>query len=822
MPDALDRYREMRDFAKTAEPDGEIGPPPGSAPRFVIQEHHATALHWDFRLEHEGVLVSWAVPKGLPADPETNHLAIHTEDHPLAYHDFEGEIPEGEYGGGRVILWDRGTYDLHKFRDREVMVTLHGGRIQGKYVLFRTGDDPKQWMIHRMDPPQDAAREPMPAGVEPMLARLASMPAKQADYGFEIKWDGVRAIAYVRGGRVRLQSRRMLDSTKQYPELQAMGASLGAREVILDGEIIAFDEAGVPRFERLQERMNLAREFDIRRKAREIPIVYMVFDVLYLDGRSTMGRPYRERRRLLDELALSGPNWQTPPMHEGEGPALLAATKAQGLEGVVGKRLDSPYEPGRRSESWLKIKNSLRQEFVVGGWTPGAGARDGTIGALLLGYYDVPEAQAKAEGREQRLHYAGKVGSGFNAAMLRTLESRLQRLRLEASPFAVGVPEPEARFVEPVLVAEVDFLEWTEGGTLRHPSFEGLRTDKEARDVVLESETTWEAPPTEAVVVARPSPGLRGRRASSTKQTESKVAVAVDGRDLVLSNLEKVLYPAAGFTKAEVIDYYTKIAAVMVPHTAGRPMTLKRYPNGVDADFFYEKECPSHRPGWVETSTIYSGHNDRDINYVLVNDRPTLVWLANLAALELHPLLSRVPELSSPTAVVFDLDPGPPAGILECARVALWLKDLFEALGLSAVVKTSGSKGMQVYLPLNTPATFDDTKSFANGIARLLERQHPREVVSSMSKTVRTGKVFVDWSQNDDHKTTISVYSLRARERPFVSAPVTWDEVAEAARTSSAKGLAVEAGTMLERVAERGDLFEPMNTLRQTLPSFGA
>ena len=818
----LETYREKRDFAKTPEPDVSAEAPPANSARFVVQEHHATALHWDFRLEHDGVLVSWAIPKGLPLDPGTNHLAVQTEDHPLAYYDFEGEIPAGEYGGGRVILWDQGTYETHKFRDREVMVTLNGRRVQGKYVLFPTDEAAKQWMVHRMDPPSDPAREPMPATIQPMLAKLAPVPADDQAYGYEVKWDGVRAVAFVRGGRVRLQSRRLLDTTKQYPELAKLGETLGAHEVVLDGEIIAFDDQGTPRFERLQERMNLVRDVDIRRKAREVPIAYMIFDLLYLDGRSLMALPYRSRRELLDGLALEGPNWHTPPYHAGGGGSLLAATKAQNLEGIVAKRLESAYEPGRRGESWLKIKNSLRQEFVIGGWTPGAGSRESTVGALLVGYYDCLPAQAAAEGRAQRLHLAGRVGTGFTDRTLRLLTSEFAKLRIESSPFDVGAPEPGALFVEPVLVCEVDFLEWTEAGTLRHPSFQGLRDDKAPREVVIESETTWASSPAESAVVQRPAARLRGKRPAVTKAAEARVSVTVEGRELTLSNLDKVLYPAAAFTKAEVIDYYRRVATAMLPHLKGRAMTLKRYPNGVDSDFFYEKECPSHRPPWVQTVAIYSRHNAREINYVLVEDSPTLVWLANLAALELHPLLSRMPELLAPTSVVFDLDPGPPAGVLECARVALWLRELFAGLGLEAVVKTSGSKGMQVYLPLNTATTFDDTKAFAHGVARLLERQHPREVVSSMSKTVRAGKVFVDWSQNDDHKTTIAVYSLRARERPFVSTPVTWEEVEAAVAASSGKGLAFEASEVLQRVASLGDLFAPMVELRQQLPAFSA
>lgn len=822
----LGQYRSMRDFSKTAEPSGGEPVPDSRAPRFVIQEHHATALHWDFRLERDGVLVSWAVPKGLPRDPKANNLAVHTEDHPLSYIDFEGEIPEGEYGGGKVYLWDHGTYEEHKFRDAEVMVTLHGQRVQGKYVLFQT--DGKNWMVHRMDPPQDPDREPMPEQIVPMLAKLSGLPKKDGDaYGYEVKWDGVRAIGYVEGGRIRLSSRNLLDITKQYPELRELGELLGAREVVLDGEIVALNDDGVPSFERLQPRMHLTRPNDIRRRMQDTPVVYMIFDLLYLDGRSTMALPYTERRKLLEGLELAGEHWQAPPYVAGNGEAMVAASKAQGLEGVVAKRLDSPYEPGRRSAAWLKVKNFNRQEFVIGGWTPGAGSREDTLGAVLLGYYDRTPEQAEASGEPQRFCLAGKVGTGFNDRQLHDLLRTLERSRRETSPFDIGQPEGGSQFVEPELVCEVDFAEWTDAGTLRHPSFKGLRDDKPPRAIVRErpGDASTDDPP---VVVGKPGVGSRSARASGTTPSRAgrragegqRVDVEIEGRRLVLSNLEKEMYEGTGFAKAQVIEYYTRIAPVLLPHLRDRPMTLKRYPNGSHNAFFYEKNAPSHRPEWVQTGLVVTGSGDR-VNFVLINDLPTLVWAANLAALELHPLLARATSVLCPLAVVFDLDPGPPADIIDCCEVALILRDLFATLGLECFAKTSGSKGMQLYVPLNTETSYDETKPFANAIARLLEREHRDKVVSTMAKSARIGKVFIDWSQNDDHKSTIAVYSLRARERPTVSTPVTWDEVEAALSARDAALLRFESGAVLGRVERMGDLFAPLLTLEQHLPALG-
>jgi len=442
----------------------------------VVQEHHATSLHWDFRLERDGVLVSWAVPKGVPPDPKRNHLAVHVEDHPLAYIDFAGDIPEGNYGAGAVSIWDRGTYEEVKWTEREVMVILHGDRVEGRYVLFQTGG--KNWMIHRMDPPQDAGREPMPDRIEPMQAKLQKlMPRPESAFGYEFKWDGIRATAYVEGGRLKLLSRSLEDVTRRYPELRELGAAVGTRELVLDGEVIALDVDGRPSFERLQGRMGLTREADVRRKMKEIPVAYVIFDLLYLDGRSTMGLAYTERRRLLEDLKLRGRVWQTPPAALGEGAAMRQASQDLRLEGLMAKRLDSTYQAGKRTDAWLKIKNQQGQELVIGGWLPGEGGRSGRIGALLVGYYDAG-----------RLVYAGKVGTGFTERMLDRLQSLLGPLARPDSPFREGIAPPRgAVFTDPALVGEFAFAEWTRTGQLRHPSFKGLREDKDPASVVRES-----------------------------------------------------------------------------------------------------------------------------------------------------------------------------------------------------------------------------------------------------------------------------------------------------------------------------------------------
>ncbi len=467
----LSEYRSKRDFSKTAEPAGEQAES-REEHRFVVQEHHARSLHWDLRLERDGVLVSWAIPKGIPPDPKRNHLAVHVEDHPLDYIDFAGEIPQGEYGAGAVKIWDSGTYETHKWNSDEVMVTFHGKRLRGKYVLFQTKG--KNWMIHRMDPPEPG-REPMPDRIVPMMARLSTLPADESNWGFEIKWDGLRAVLYCEGGRVRLQNRNLRDMTVQYPELRGLGRALGSNDAVLDGEVVALDEQGKPRFELMQRRMHVGSESAINRLTKSIPVVYMIFDLLYLDGSSTMALPYTERRSKLEALGLRGDHWQVPAYHAGDGAALLEASRQQGLEGIVAKRLDSFYEPGKRSGAWRKVKNVLRQEFVIGGWLPGQGGRAATLGSLAVGYYE-----------DGKLRYAGQVGTGFKEPDLKLLMEELEPRRTDKSPFDGRQPPKQTVFVKPELVAEVEFREWTRTRTLRAPSFKGLRNDKDPKEVVAE------------------------------------------------------------------------------------------------------------------------------------------------------------------------------------------------------------------------------------------------------------------------------------------------------------------------------------------------
>jgi bifunctional non-homologous end joining protein LigD len=713
----LGEYERKRDFKTTPEPAPKRRRRKKAPPRFVIQEHSARRLHWDLRLEHDGVAASWAIPNGIPDDPSQNRKAVHTEDHPLEYLEFEGEIPQGSYGAGTMKVWDRGTYELEKWEPEKVMVRFEGERIKGRYALFRAGKDAKDWMIHRIDPPLEE-RDPFPDSVVPMLAKLAPLPAADEGWAAEVKWDGVRAIAYCQPGRVELQTRNLNVVTAQYPEVRRLSRQLGARNAVLDGELVAFDEQGRPSFERLQQRIHQTDANVVRRRMKSHPVTYVLFDLLHLDGHDLTAEPYRRRRELLEGLGLQGERWQTPGYSIGHAAELLAASAEQGLEGIVLKRLDSRYAPGKRSGAWLKVKTVGRQEFVIGGWVPGEGRRSGRIGAILLGTFD-------AAGE---FNYAGKVGTGFSERELDDLLERLRPLARDGTPFAHRRGPRKANFVVPELVAEIEFREMTAEGMIRHGSFKGLREDKPAGEVELE----------------RP--------------------------------------------EGDVAEWYARMAEVLLPHLRGRPLTLERYPDGAATDRF------------------------------LVEDLATLTRVANLGNVELHTSLSLASEMERPTAVVFDLDPGAPADVLDCAQVALWIRGMLEQLGLSSYAKTSGSKGIQLYAPLNTDVTYERTKPFARAVAETLEAKFGDRVISRMTKAERAGKVLVDWRQNDRHKTTVCVYSLRALQRPTVSTPLEWDELEAACNAGDPDRLVFDSADVLRRIEDRGDLFAPLLSEKQELP----
>jgi bifunctional non-homologous end joining protein LigD len=768
----LQEYRKKRDPKKTPEPFG--GKKKGKEPIFVVQRHDARALHYDFRLERDGALASWAVPKGVPLEPGQRALAVHVEDHPLEYATFEGEIPKGEYGAGSVEIWDHGTYELlEEKRNGGLTVHLHGERLDGIWTLVPAKLDGKEknWLLLKKR--EDGAEPAKRRQYWPMLATASKDVPQGSDWLFEVKWDGYRAIADVRGADATLTSRNGNDLTQRFRSTAtAIERALKTPDCVLDGEVCALDEDGRATFSAMQQGKTGTR------------YVFVAFDLLELDGESLIDLPLTERKeRLVSLVDRRRRDVQVSDAFD-DGPALFEAAKEQHFEGIVAKKRDSRYLPGRRTREWLKIKTHGRQEFVIAGYTRGQGRRSGAFGALILGYHD--------DGGE--LKYAGNVGTGFTDAEIDKLLRLLEPLARKGSPFETVPKMPKVRrdaivWVEPELVAEVEFAEWTHDGRLRAPSYQGLREDKPADDVQRE-----EPKPLEPI----PSEVRKGQRV------------------LKLSNLDKPFWPDEGITKGDLLGYYRDVAEALVPHLKDRPFTMKRYPDGAFGKFFFQKDAPSHMPDWIPSreftvSTRDSPRQRRKIRAPLVNDELALLWMVNMGCIDMNMWYSRVDKPSRPDWVLFDLDPSDDVGFPETIEVALLVKQALEAVGLESCVKTSGSDGIHVLVPIARRHTFDQTREFSEIIASALARTHRGLVTTEWTRAKRRG-VLIDSNQNGEGKTIASVYSVRPREGAPVSTPLRWDEVK--------KGLDPREFTMdvvRERLATHGDLFEPMLHGRQSL-----
>lgn len=832
-PQRLAGYRSRRRFGRTPEPAGTDAPRAGGA-RFVVQEHHARTVHWDFRLEMEGVLRSWAVPKGPSLDPSVKRLAVLVEDHPLEYADFEGVIPPGNYGAGTVMVWDRGTYECREgdpaeaFRRGKLTLVLHGQKLRGEFHLVRTRrHGGRDWLLFKghdayavagYDPsgtrsvlsgrtveeirragdvPPDP--DPFPEPFPPMLASSAPEPFDDPGWYFEPKWDGLRVLAFVQDGTVRLLNRSLRPVQDRYPELVAALARLPS--CVLDGEVIAPDESGRPDFARLQRRMHLTDRAEVKRAALEVPVRYVVFDVLYWAGKDLRARPFEQRRQVLEQVPLEPPLLRGESVR-GEGTALFAAAQQLGLEGVVAKRADSPYQPGVRSDRWVKVKARQTEEAVVVGFTPGRGHRQATFGALVL-------AQRDAAGRWV---HVGQVGGGFSDEDVRTLRKRLDGLVVAESPLPPPRQVPRGvRWVRPEVVVEVACAGRTPDGKLRFPVFVRVRDDRSADDV----------------------------------RNESSLPV-------VFTNLDKVYFPEAGLTKGDVVAYYRQVAPWILPHLADRPLTLRRFPDGIHGAEFFQKDVRD-APPFVRTVRLWSDAGDRDLAAVVCDDEATLLWLVQVGCIELHAWFSRItPEpgleastefsgseealersvLNYPDFVVFDLDPFllPEGEALrrrgreydpdysrrgfEAARqAALWLEEALSGLGLRSFVKTSGKTGLHVFVPVRRAYTYRQTHAFAKTVCGWLSRRHPELVTVAWRVRDRVGKVFLDYNQNVRGKTLAVAYSLRPTPEATVSLPVTWDELRE-----GFDPLQWNARTVPARLRERGDPWRDILTCGQRLP----
>ena len=733
----------------------------------MVQRHDARRLHYDFRLERDGVLASWAVPKGVPLEPGEQHLAVHVEDHPLEYGSFEGEIPKGNYGAGTVEIWDRGTYELlEEKRNGGLTVRLHGERLEGTWALVpaHLSGDEKNWLILRKREEGASAREQR--RYEPMLALLAERLPSGSGWLFEPKWDGYRVLGYVRGGVATLRSRRGNDLTERFAGVaKELPKALRSPDAVVDGEVCALDEQGRPSFSAMQQ------------AKPGTPLVYEVFDLLELDGKPLLDLPLTERRERLEALMAPSRVVQLSGAFE-DGEALLEAAREQGLEGLMAKRAGSRYQEGKRGREWLKVKTHGRQEFVICGWTKGQGRREGRFGSLVLGVE-----------RDDEWVWVGNCGTGFTERDIDELLARLEPLRRGTTPFAAVPKMPKVRkgdvvWVEPELVCEVEFAEWTHDGHLRAPSFQGLRDDKPAR------------------AVRREEP------------------VEIEENGLRLSNLDKPFWPeddsSGGITKGDLLDYYRAVASVVLPHLRDRPFTMRRYPDGAFGKAFFQKDAPKHMPDWiprfhVQVSTRERPPRLRWIDAPIVNDERALLWMVNMGCIDLNTWYSRVDRPDRPDFVLFDLDPSPDVGFRETVQVALIVKQALDALGLVAFPKTSSGEGIHVLVPVERRYTHAQTREFCEIVAGAIARAHRGLATTEWSKAKRRG-VLIDANQNGEGKTIASVYSVRPRPGAPVSTPLRWEELDESLDPAQFTMAAV-----LERIRRHGDLFEGVLTTRQRL-----
>jgi len=914
-PRALDRYAAKRTFTRTPEPPAQPAAPRHGPLLFVVQKHAARRLHYDFRLELDGVLKSWAVPKGPSLDPADKRMAVEVEDHPFEYASFEGVIPEKEYGAGNVIVWDCGVYSPdeaghYAFADRaaaearvraelaagKLSFFLCGEKLKGSFTLVKTRTA-NQWLLIKhqdrfaqandvlarhlsvlsgvsldeLTPAQPPVRleagrlapcgpaEEFPARLAPMLAESGAAAHSDPRWRYEPKLDGYRVLAFVKGADVRLQSRRGLDYTPFFPDIAAELAAHPAGQMIVDGEIVALGADGRPSFNALQNRAQLKSAAEITAAQRASPVVLVCFDLLHFVGLNLRSAPYLDRRRYLAQCLLPGAHLQL--VHASDNAEqLYEAALEHGFEGIVAKRLDSPYREGRRSSDWLKLKAGKSGEFLIGGYTRGNGAR-APLGALLLGYRD-----------GKTLRYAGHVGSGLDEASIAALLERSAKLQRPDSPFAERPPlHRPTIWLTPQLVAEVSYGEWTKAGVLRAPVFLRLRDDIDPQSVERRagSAATGAAAErrvgTARGVRAAPGSEKHGPRAADGDATlvaevlqqlenpAKALQLKVGGARIALSNLDRVYWPAAGsgrsrpITKRDFLRYLARVGRFMLPHLADRPLTMIRMPEGIDGERFFQKHWSQSLPEFVESVTVFSEHKDERHRYLLANNLPTLLWLGQVGTLEFHVWHSRAqtaPEaaaaqtdyssslaalessiLNYPDYLVFDIDPyiysgkEPPGaepelnkrGFAGGKRVAFWLRALLKEMSLEAFVKTSGKTGLHVFVPIVRSVTFDDARRICEMVGRHLMRAHPKDITMEWAVEKRTGKIFIDYNMNVRGKTLNVAYSPRGVPGAPVSMPLTWEEL------EAAEPVDFTINNVPARLEKNGDRWHDVLESKQSL-----
>ncbi|TAH35545.1 MAG: DNA ligase D [Planctomycetota bacterium] len=834
----LAAYRHKRDFRRSPEPRGRRVKSRAQL-RFVVQKHAARRLHYDFRLELDGVLRSWAVPKGPSLDAREKRLAVHVEDHPLEYGSFEGIIPEGEYGAGTVLLWDQGFWKpegdpREGCRKGRLKFQLQGRKLRGGWTLVRMGGKAAQegrdnWLLikerdaaarplsqgdileeqpdsvaarrpraraktarstaHKSSRkssrkeaprPEGARRGPLPAFVEPELATLVRDPPSGDDWLHEIKLDGYRMLGRVHGGRARLLTRNAKDWTRRFPQLAEAAAALPVDEALLDGEIVALDENGISSFQALQNALSAGRPDHL---------VYFVFDLLHHDGYDLRAARLRERKAVLAGLLPdSGNAIRYSGEVEGRGEAVFREACLRALEGIVSKHKDAPYRSGR-GQDWRKVKCLARQEFVIGGYTEPRGARAG-LGALLLGVHD-----------DGRLRFAGRVGTGFSAASLAELHRRLRRLEQSRPAFAEpprGAAARGVHWVKPRLVAEVAFSNWTRDGRLRQPVFEGLREDKEPDEIRRERART----------PRQRSAALR-ETAMETPASPRRASPAAEVAGVRLTHPERVLYPEQGITKRALARYYERIADWILPHVVQRPLSLVRCPQGYGKTCFYQKHAAEGASEHLKRVRVPG----EAAPYLAVADVRGLVSLVQLGVLEIHPWGAQVGDLEHPDRLTLDLDPAPGVAWARVVATAKALHQRLSDLGLRSFVKTTGGKGLHVVVPLAPRHGWAEVKEFTRALAEECVRRQPDWYVAKASKAARSGKIFIDYLRNARGATAVAAYSARARAQAPVSTPLRWEELSAKLRPD---GFTV-ASLPRRLSALRADPWQGMHRLRQTI-----
>ncbi len=828
----LAEYARKREFSKTPEP-APVEASPGPSLRFCIQRHDATRLHYDLRLEVDGVYASWAVPKGPSLDPTKRSLAMKVEDHPIEYGTFEGNIPKGEYGGGSVMLWDRGTYEplggvdpADQIKRGDFKFRMHGEKLTGDFAIVlmkgrgkgnewlvikkRDGHEKLNWDIEQFAysvktgrtqqeiaedlPPRranaghaklapgdfkGAAKSPMPKAVTPMAAFLAERIPTAGDWLYEIKWDGVRALCFIEDGEMYILSRTGNRCERQYPELTVLPNYVRAQSAIIDGEIAVLDEQGRPRFSLIQPRITVSDPNSIAHLSRSTPVTFFAFDLLYQDGYDLRGAALRDRSRALEAVLETTDRIRISELFKTSGPEMLEAARQAGLEGILAKRADSKYE-SRRSHSWLKFKVHNEQEFVICGFTHGDREY---FSSLVLGIY-----------KDGELRHAGQVGTGFDDKTVRELYDKLQPLITNKNPFH---RKPKANrpitWVKPELVCQVRFVEWTNDGQLRAPSFQGLRPDVDPKSCVRESVETEEG---------EAEPEAPKERGPLIPPNVKELSVPVGAQKLRFTNLNKVFYPKNGYTKRDLLNYYDAVADIILPHLHDRPLSMKRYPNGIEADYFFQKNAED-LPPWIRIEPIPS--EGRVINYAIANDRETLLWLTHLGCIDQNPWMSRVGSLENPDFMLIDLDP------VECpydmiVEAALITRSKLDALGLKGYPKTTGGDGMHLYVPLEPVYTYEQVRSFAEILSHLVISANEKLFTTPRSVSKRKqGRVYFDYLQIASSKTISAPYVLRAHEGAPVATPLEWSEVKP--------GLLPQHFTIenaAARFASLGDIFRPV------------